>query len=142
MDKTIISTQNPKIKEVVKLRKTAQRKKNELIVIEGYQEIDIAVRAKMELTELFYSVDYAKDKRLPIAESLTVNFLSKEAFDKISVRGNPDGFLVLAKPRYFTLDEIKLSKNPLVIVIEAVEKPGNLGAIVRSAAARVLTGTK
>ena len=59
--------------------------------------------------------------------------VTAEIFKKINFRQNPDGFLAVATPARLKLEDIKLNKNPLVIVLEAVEKPGNLGAILRTA---------
>lgn len=59
--------------------------------------------------------------------------VSKEVFDKIAVRENSGGVLAVAEQKTHRLDGIRLSKNPLVLVLEGVEKPGNLGAILRTA---------
>jgi TrmH family RNA methyltransferase len=59
--------------------------------------------------------------------------ISPEVFGKIAYRENSDGVVAIAKPKLHTLEYIKLSANPFVIVLEAVEKPGNLGAILRTA---------
>lgn len=130
----ITSPSNPKIKEVIKLRKSGERQKQDLIVIEGLKEIDMAVQAGIMPQTLFYSPDYARENRLPATvmnqEELVV---AAHVFDKISWREHPDGFLVLARPRYLELEDIKLSKDPLLVVLEGLEKPGNLGAILRTA---------
>lgn len=129
----ITSPQNPKIKLAQKLFKSRERQKEDLILIEGNQEINLAIESGIIIDTLFYCPDFKKNKKIKnIAEDKIIE-LNKDLFVKISYRDNPDGFLALAKPRRLKLTEIKLSKNPLVIVLEKVEKPGNLGAILRSA---------
>jgi TrmH family RNA methyltransferase len=131
----ITSLQNPKIKEVVRLRKASKRRKDDLILVEGYKELCLAVEAGISIVTLFYG-DPAASGKLGIPGGIDKNIVlevSPEVFRKMSYRENPDGWLGLAKPRRMFLSDLKLSENPLVIVLEAVEKPGNLGAIFRTA---------
>ncbi|MFH0918659.1 MAG: RNA methyltransferase, partial [Candidatus Omnitrophota bacterium] len=85
----------------------------------------------MEIVNLYYSPDYIK-KELAIDEEKIVE-VGKKVFSKISYRESPDGFLAVAKIKKLSLAGIKLKANPLLIVLEGVEKPGNLGAILRTA---------
>ncbi|MDD5071309.1 MAG: RNA methyltransferase [Patescibacteria group bacterium] len=133
MRETITSAQNPKIKETIKLRKPRERRKEGLIIIEGRQEIEMARQAGLEIIELFYSQDFAGSKTIAGLSEEMITPVVSAVFEKISYRENPDGFLALGKPKYLELDEIKLNKNPLIIILESLEKPGNLGAILRSA---------
>jgi len=135
----ITSSQNPKIKEVIKLRKANQRKKSDLIIIEGEKEIGLALAAGVKIKELFVApniINSPLERGRGVFSSRTnvidVTELSSEVFSKISFRENADGYLSLAKPRYLSLEKIKLSKSPLVVILESVEKPGNLGAILRT----------
>jgi len=130
---TITSTQNPKIKEIIKLRKANKRKKEDLIVIEGQKEVSLALEAGIVIDNLYFSEELAKDKKLAGIDKEKIINVEKNVFEKISLRDNPDGFLVLARAKYLELEKIKLSKNPLVVILESVEKPGNLGAILRTA---------
>ena len=128
----IESTQNETIKNIVKLRDSGrERKAQELFVIEGHREIVLAQKGGTEINNLFYCPEYIK-KELALAEEKIIE-VSKKVFDKISYRENPDGFLAVAKIKEVKLKNIKLSDNPLLIILEAVEKPGNLGAILRTA---------
>jgi len=144
----IDSLQNEKIKNVVKLREAGrERKKQGLFLIEGNREINLALKggpiksggagagqfngAGVEIVNLFYCQDYIKQE-LAIDEEKLIE-VSKKVFDKISYRENPDGFLAVAKIKELRLKNIKLSPRPLIIVLEAVEKPGNLGAVLRTA---------
>ncbi len=129
----IDSLQNPKIKNVIKLHEAKYRKKQGLFLIEGEREIEMALASGINLQALFHCSDLTKnllalDKRL-------IFEVSKKVFDKISFRENPDGFLAVAKVSECELKNIKLSSCPLVLIAEAIEKPGNLGAIARTAEA-------
>jgi RNA methyltransferase, TrmH family len=128
----IESLDNPKIKNVVKLRESSrERKELGLFLIEGHREIKLAMENNIEIENLFYSPDYIK-KELALEEEKIIE-VSKKVFDKISYRENPDGFLAVAKSQEVKLENLKLGSAPLMIVLEAVEKPGNLGAILRTA---------
>ena len=130
----ITSLQNPTIKNIVKLiEKAAERNTQGLIVIEGEREIKLAVDAGFEIVNLFVCYHIHKGKSLDLLQAKEVIEVSKDVFAKIAYRENSDGLLALAKPKKLSIDKIKLSVNPLVIILESVEKPGNLGAILRTA---------
>ncbi|MDD5291233.1 MAG: RNA methyltransferase [Patescibacteria group bacterium] len=133
MREIITSAQNQKIKEIIRLRKPRERKKQDLIIVEGWQEIGLARQAGLEITELFFCQDFAGSKKIEDLPEEKLAPVVPTVFTKISYRENPDGFLALAKPKYPTLEKVKLNKNPLIIILESLEKPGNLGAILRSA---------
>lgn len=128
----IESLANSKIKNIVKLRESSrERKEQGLFLIEGHREISLALKAGLEIENLIYSPEQIK-RELAIDEEKIIE-VTKKVFNKVSYRENPDGFLAVAKSRGLSLAEIKLSANPLLAVLEAVEKPGNLGAILRTA---------
>jgi TrmH family RNA methyltransferase len=133
MKEIITSAQNPQIKEILRLQKPRERKEEGVIMVEGYQEILMAIGAGFEIEKLFFCQDLAGKKRIEKIEDNKIISVVPLVFKKIAYRENPDGFLAIAKSKILELEEIKLSKNPLVIVLESVEKPGNLGAILRSA---------
>jgi RNA methyltransferase, TrmH family len=131
---SIISAQNPKIKQVISLRRAARRKKNDLIMIEGRRELGMAVSSGVVIASLFYCPACAGAQTIPKKiDPRLICEVGPEIFKKISLREHPDGFLALARPRYFDLTDIKLSDNPLLVIAETLEKPGNLGAIFRTA---------
>ena len=142
MDK-ITSLQNPKIKNVVHLSKSRERKSQNLFVVEGFREINMALANAYAIKELFYT---AEVNQHPGFEQLKKNHLnsrlltevSKEVFEKIAYRENSDGLLALFEPRFLAIEDLKLPDNPLLLIIESVEKPGNLGAILRTADAAAL----
>ncbi len=137
----ITSPQNPKIKNIIRLlEKASERKAQNLTVVEGEREIGLAVRAGYRIQTLFFcrelydrplgfsiSKDTCPSGRRAILE------ISKAVFDKIAYRENRDGLVALVTPKQLTLQKLQLSKNPFLVVLEAVEKPGNLGAILRTA---------
>ena len=128
----ITSLQNPRLKQVVKLREDKrQRQRENLMLVEGYDELTLALAAGLQPQTVFTAPELASRSISGLtAEILTVN---RAVFEKMSYRENPDGWLgVFPIPRK-SLDDLKLSANPLVIVAESVEKPGNLGAILRTA---------
>jgi TrmH family RNA methyltransferase len=133
MEEIIISPNNPLIKNILKFRKTAKRKKSDLIVIEGEKEIDMAIAAGFKMTDIFYCRDLLKDKadfnKFKIYKTHQV---SAGVLKKITWRENPDAFLALAVPKKILLKELLLKANPLIVILDGIEKPGNLGAIMRT----------
>ncbi len=139
----ITSVQNPKIKQIARLRERRERDKTGRFLIEGYREILRAEQGGQPIEKIFYcpalylgSNEEALIKKLH-AESFSC---SKEVFKKISYRDRPDGLIAVAKQVPKTLDDLTPPKNALYIIAEAIEKPGNLGTILRSADAAGATG--
>jgi RNA methyltransferase, TrmH family len=132
----IDSADNPKIKNILKLQKPHERKKQGVVLVEGYKEILAALKAGLNLVEIFYCATYGgenpsffgvdKDKKL-------IANVSKEVFEKITYREKPDGYIAIFLARNLKLADVKLSAAPLILVIEGAEKPGNFGAILRTA---------
>jgi len=127
----ITSLQNNLIKNIVKLRKARNRKQQELVVIDGLREIKVAFDYGFEFDSLIHCPEINNEtwKETPVE----VTTVSREVFQKIAYANNPNGWLALVHPRYQKLEDLKLKKNPLILVLEAVEKPGNLGAMLRTA---------
>jgi TrmH family RNA methyltransferase len=128
----ITSLQNPRVKHIVKLRDDKrQRREDGLMLVEGYDEIQLALSAGYEPQTLLSSPEIvSRQLTFSSAESLTV---SRAVFEKMSYRDNPDGWLAIFPIPQISLNDLKLSDIPLVIVAESIEKPGNLGAILRTA---------
>lgn len=134
----ISSTNNPKIKNLVKLQKSSERKAQNRILIEGWRESYHAIKAGFEIEQIYFCREVAKKD--VIEEILSSNIpniyeLTLEPFKKTSYRENFDGIVSIAKPIYHKLNDLSISENPLILVLETVEKPGNLGAILRTAEA-------
>ncbi len=128
----ITSLQNPYIKQLVKLRDDKkQRKLEKMMLVEGWEEIDLAVAAGHQPHTIIVSPELT-DRRYDIDSAGTLT-VSRAVFEKISYRENPDGCLAVFSLPSKSLSDIKLSQNPFLIVAESIEKPGNLGAILRTA---------
>jgi RNA methyltransferase, TrmH family len=131
----ITSTQNPKVKSLLALEKSRERRKQQLFLVEGKKEISLALKAGYTIGNLFYCVDLVPETDLA-ALGVGDKFLvpvTQEVFDKIAVREGSGGVIAVAQMKTNRLDDLRIGKNPLVVVLESVEKPGNLGAILRTA---------
>ena len=131
----ITSSQNPKIKSLIALEKPRERKKQQLFVIEGIKEIGMAIEAGYKIGNLFFCEEIVSNQNLTktLGTERQLIPVSKEVFDKIAVRENSGGVIAVAEMRVNELSHLKLKANPLLLIIESVEKPGNLGALLRSA---------
>ena len=135
MPVTITSAHNPKIKNLLTLEKPRERRKKGLFVVEGRKEIALALDAGYKIQNLFFCEELIPVKeldafRIPENDLLSV---SRDVFEKIAIRENSGGVLAVMEQKTHTLESIRFSTNPLILVLEAVEKPGNLGAILRTA---------
>lgn len=137
----ITSPSNHRVKWLVSLRKRPVRDAEGLMIVEGYDELRLALDAGVRPHALFYCPSLVNDPgRVRLAQELaaqgTAGFeLGAAAFSKASVREAPDGWLAVVPTPVQTLDALRLSDHPLLLVCEAVEKPGNLGAMLRTAEA-------
>jgi TrmH family RNA methyltransferase len=128
---SITSLQNSKIKNIVLLReKSKERNKQKLFPVEGKREIAMAVSGGYNIDSLYICPEFSEKIHFPAEHIYEVN---KKIFEKIAYREDSDGLLAVMKMKNNSLDDIIVSGNPFVIVLEAVEKPGNLGAILRTA---------
>ena len=135
----IASLQNPRIKDAVKLRDRKPRNETGLFLIEGYRELKRAVDAGWKIETLFFCPELFLGTNEPelIAKAggETVE-CTKEVFEKLSYRDRPDGLLATAPQRHLGLSDLEKllakKKNPFLVVAESIEKPGNLGTILRS----------
>jgi TrmH family RNA methyltransferase len=146
MPDPITSPQNPRIKNLLKLQqKSSERRAQGLTIIEGLRELTIAHGAGVAVPALFVCPELAGEQRWQELRALfgqgaTEWFeVSKAVFEKVAYREGSDGVLALAKPPQLTLGQLQLPAAPLLLVLEAVEKPGNLGAILRTADAAQAT---
>lgn len=128
----ITSLQNSRVKLIVKLRERRARDHEGLMLVEGYYEIEIALKSGLLPQTVYIAPEVVGEKSLIGLQSEIVT-VSKQVFEKISYRDNPDGWLAVFPTPHPSLDGIVLPENPFVIIAEAIEKPGNLGAILRTA---------
>lgn len=136
----ISSLQNPRVKEIVRLRQDRQaRQRAGVILVEGCYEIELALAGGLRPLQVFFCEELAVGKVVPGLEVEPVT-VSRPVFEKMSHREGPDGWLaVFPRPRW-TLDLLPLSSAPLLVLAQSVEKPGNLGAILRTADAAGANG--
>ena len=136
MIETITSPQNPKIKLLLQLQqKSSERRKAGLFVVEGRRELMHCLEAGFVVDTVFCcsDVETGVEPMPSLPEGVRLFEVSKEIYEKIAYRGSTEGVIAEVKTRQLTLDGLQLPKQPLVVVLERVEKPGNLGAILRSA---------
>jgi len=139
MSKIISSLQNPLIKNILLLEeKPRERKIQNLIVIEGFREIRLAALSGFTITTLIYCRELIDNQELNNLISHTVSSFEitevpLEIYNKLAYRKDYGGVIALANPKRLLFRDIKLSRNPLILILESVEKPGNLGAILRTA---------
>lgn len=144
------SMQNPRIKQLVKLRDRSEREETDKFLIEGYRELLRAVDSNFPIDTLFICPELflgSNEKflieRMQIKGIQVIN-CTKPVFEKISYRDRPDGLIGLAPQRHLALNDFNkiLINNPapFLVVAEAIEKPGNLGTILRSSDAVGLDG--
>lgn len=136
----ITSQTNSRVKWLVSLRKRRTRDDEGLTLIEGYDELRLALDAGVTVRALFYSPDLVDQDRLTLVDEAAragaeVVSLGKAAFAKASYREGPDGWLAVVADPACGLGDLTLPDVPLVLVCEGVEKPGNLGAMLRTAEA-------
>lgn len=133
----ITSLQNPAIKNIVKLSKSKERRDQQLFVIEGARELSLAIQSSYKIETVYVCREKFADTKYPnVLNSLHDNILfdiSPAVFEKIAYRENSDGLVALARPKSHRLEDLKLSETPFIILLESVEKPGNLGAVLRTA---------
>ena len=141
---SITSAQNPKIKELLALQeKSKERRKKGLFVVEGRRELQHCIVAEFEPHTLFICRDILSDKDFDkILGAIEENFcgstypiveISQQLYDKVAYRGGTEGIIAEMHCKELSLEGLKMKENPLVVILESVEKPGNLGAVLRSA---------
>ena len=137
MNKEITSVQNPYIKELYQLKeKSRDRKKSGLFLIEGAREIELATKGNYEMETILYYPELFPETHLHSFKSAQTTSIqiSKEVYQKLAYRDTTEGIIAVAKAKSHELNNIKFnSENPLILVAEAPEKPGNIGAILRTA---------
>jgi TrmH family RNA methyltransferase len=137
---TITSAANPRVKWLVDLRRRRARDAAGVTVVEGYDELRLALDAGVVPRQLFWCDALADPTTQVLLSRVTalgseVVRLGPAAFAKASYRDSPDGWLAVVDSPGVPLHAVTLRARPLVLVCEAIEKPGNLGAMLRTAEA-------
>ncbi len=137
MYKEITSVQNPLIKEILVLQeKSRARKKSGLFIIEGKRELGLALKGNYTITKLLFCDVIFDENELGsfIKNTTEIIRIDTNIYRKIAQRDSTEGVIAIAKSKELTLNDIVFkNKNPLILVAEAPEKPGNIGAILRTA---------
>ena len=139
--KVVTSTTNPGVKAIVKLRNARERRRTKLFIVEGYRELKRALEMHVRIQELWVCRDdflgEHEDELIALAEDANAEIVevAQEPFAKMSYRDRPEGLLAVCAQFDTSLDRIELSDRPLVLIVEGIEKPGNLGTMIRAAGA-------
>lgn len=129
----ITSAQNPKIKRLLLLQqKSAERRKNGLFVVEGRRELRHCVESGFQLDTVFLCPEILGE-HFPLPPGCRSYALSRSIYNKVAYRGGTEGVIAEVRLRQRELGNLTLGRSPLLVVLESVEKPGNLGAVLRSA---------
>lgn len=133
--KQITSVQNPFIKSLVLLQeKSKARKQTGTFLIEGQREIELAQKGGYEIETILFLPEISSElEAKKLSRSAELIEISKEVYQKLAYRDTTEGILAIAKSKNLSLSELNLGENPLILVAEAPEKPGNIGAILRTA---------
>jgi len=137
MNKSISSPQNPLIKQLVLLKdKSRERKKTGLFLIEGKRELSLAIKGGYKLETLLFFPDLFSESEAKAMSKYGIEIIeiSKDIFQKLAHRDTTEGVIAVVNSKNHELENLKLeTKNPLILVAEAPEKPGNIGALLRTA---------
>jgi RNA methyltransferase, TrmH family len=134
----ITSPANPRIKQLIALRRRRIREQSGVTLVEGLAEIELALTAGVRPQALYYCRQLTTAESLPLADRAAalgteVIHLSRPVFEKVSYREGPDGWLAVVPAVGTELARLQLPPRPLVLICAGLEKPGNLGAILRTA---------
>ena len=135
----ITSLQNQRIKDAAKLREARERRKQGRMLIDGAREIRLAIEGRVELVEAFVcdSLCHSSDSQHLLEQLATLPVrqlrVTPAVFEKLAFGDRAEGILAIAKTPNRTLTDLALPDNPLIAVLEGTEKPGNIGAVLRSA---------
>lgn len=133
--KQITSVQNPFIKSLVQLQEKAKaRRQSGTFLIEGKREIELAIKGKYEIETILFLPELISFEQITKSTNSQIDLIeiNKEVYQKLAYRDTTEGILAVAKTKSLALSDLKLPKNPLILVMESIEKPGNIGAMLRT----------
>lgn len=141
----ITSLQNPKIRHAVKLKERHHRDKERRTVLEGFRAISRAIDSNITIEECFYCPSMLPETDNQILSKIAEHNgmlieVSPAVLKKMTYRDRPEGLIAIASVFELRLDAIPIKEDGLYLLVESIEKPGNLGAILRSADATKTTG--
>lgn len=133
--KQITSIQNPLIKSLVLLQEKAKaRKQSGTFLIEGKREIELAIKGNYQLETILFRPELITENEINklVKSKVELIEITKEVYQKLAYRDTTEGILAIAKTKTLSLNDLKLPDNALVLVMESIEKPGNIGAMLRT----------
>jgi len=138
MARTITSLQNPRVKSAVRLRRHRAREGQQRVIIDGVRELALATRAGIQVLEVFVCPELLGDEGRQLADALTrgpaeVWNVTQPVFEKLAFGQRAEGLVAIAQRPKASLEDIAIGNDSLIVVLEAVEKPGNVGAVLRTA---------
>lgn len=133
--KQISSPQNQFIKSLVLLQeKSKARKQSGTFLIEGFREISLALKGGYELETILFLPEICSEIEVrQLSKEADLIEINKDVYQKLAYRDTTEGVIAVAKSKQLNLSDLKLSENPLILIMEAPEKPGNIGALLRTA---------
>ncbi|MFL9845751.1 TrmH family RNA methyltransferase [Flavobacterium rhizosphaerae] len=135
--KYISSPQNPIIKQLVQLQeKSKARRQSGTFLIEGRRELELAIKGGYSLQTILYTPDLLPESGLgPLQDIANAQYIeiSHEVYQKLAYRDSTEGIIAVAESKDTSLEKLAIGSNPLILVAEAPEKPGNIGAMLRTA---------
>jgi RNA methyltransferase, TrmH family len=139
--KQITSPQNPFIKTLVQLQEKAKaRRQSGTFLIEGQREIQLAKKGGYAIETVLFLPEMLNETEVKALAGRQVEIIeiSRDVYQKLAYRDTTEGIIAIAKTKSLLLDDLNLGENPLILVAESPEKPGNIGAILRTADAAKL----
>ena len=134
--KKITSIENKRLKDLIKLSKKSKfRNKTNLFIIEGLKEINTSIENHYSIESLFYDPTIIELKKINIPIYTEVIEVSSNIYKKISFRSSTEGIIAVVKRKKYTKEKIKINNKKVVLILDGIEKPGNIGAILRTSQA-------
>lgn len=141
MIKQITSLQNPLVKDLVLLKeKSKTRKKTGHFLIEGLRELDLAFQGNYSIDTVLFDTHLISQNDIEIllekydSSNTELIEIAPDVYHRLAHRDTTGGVIAMAKSKLHSLDDIRFkTKNPLILVAESIEKPGNIGALLRTA---------
>lgn len=137
----LLSSDNQKVKLARKLKDKKERDKTSQFIVEGARQLGEAIKSGADI-DFILNLENTGEELLAIAKSLNIenNEIDEKTLRSISDTETPQGILAVVNKHNFTFEDITKDNNPLVVVCDGIQDPGNLGAIIRSAAAAGASG--
>jgi TrmH family RNA methyltransferase len=132
----ITSLQNPKVKELIALREGRERRRSSLFVIEGAREIERAIQGGFSCRTFYIESSVLSPESRALADQLPENIkfgIHKDVFARVAVREGSDGVLAVMEYKTASFEALRIEGSAFLLVLENLEKPGNFGALARSA---------